>query len=89
MRRFLYVDIQMCARVLSFSRVRNQRSPPILIEIRGFLKAESDCVEFPVDRFEHLAARSEVTSMYFLGISCESSLHCFQCEESPWAKVCK
>jgi hypothetical protein len=26
---------------------------------------------------------------YFLGISWESSLHCFQCEESPWEKICK
>jgi len=89
MRHFLYVDIQMSDRVLPFSRVRDQGSLPQLIEICGFLKAESDCVEFPMDRFEHLAARSVVNSMYFLGISHESSLHCFQCEESPWAKICK
>lgn len=89
MRRFLYVGLRMSDRVLPFSRVRDQGPLPQMIEIRGFLKAESGCVEFPMDRFERLAARSVVTSMYFLGISCESSLHCFQCEESPWAKICK
>jgi hypothetical protein len=27
--------------------------------------------------------------MYFLGVSCVSSLHCFQCEKSPWTEICK
>jgi hypothetical protein len=51
MRPFLYVDIRISDRVLPFSRVRDQGSLPPLIEIRGFLKAESDFVEFPMDRF--------------------------------------
>jgi len=51
MRLFFYVDIRMSGRVLSFSCVRDQGSFPQLTEIRSFLKAESDCVEFPMDRF--------------------------------------
>ena len=51
MRCFRYVDIRMSLRLLPFSRVRDQGSLPQLIEIRGFVKAESDFLEFPMDRF--------------------------------------